>query len=245
MIFLNDSVAHGSNYINGGEIITLYRDEELFLKKQIELSLSVCYEDDHLAIIHKPAGILVSGNKAKTIVNALSFNLKKSQQPDALLQPQPAHRLDFATNGLLVIGKSKSALQALNLLFKKKQIVKTYHAVTQGAMIKTQHLDIAVDGKKSATNYKVLKTVASSKYVYLNLVQLQPLTGRRHQLRKHMAEIGSPILGDALYGIEGAILKGKGLFLQASSLSFRHPFTSEEISIMLPLPKKFQKLFPV
>lgn len=244
LIYLNGAVAQGSNYVSDGETISLYRNELLVQKKQIELPLTVCFEDDHLAILHKPAGILVSGNKAKTIVNALSYNLRESTQRDALLQPQPAHRLDFATSGLLLIGKSKAALLALNELFENKKIQKVYHAVTLGTMLKSETVEIEVDGKESFSTYEVLETVASLKFEYLNLVRLTPLTGRRHQLRKHMAAIGSPILGDVLYGKEGFILKGKGLFLQASSVLFEHPFTSEEISVALPLPKKFQKLFP-
>ena len=75
-------------------------------------------------------------------------------------------------------------------------------------------------------------------------MELQPHTGRRHQLRKHMASIGNPIFGDLLYGVEGKNGKGNGLYLHAYSIQFKHPITGKEISMHAPLPKKFIQLFP-
>ena len=77
----------------------------------------------------------------------------------------------------------------------------------------------------------------------MNLLKLTPKTGRRHQLRKHMSAIGNPILGDVDYGVEGLILKGKGLYLHAFSLEFEHPVTKEKMYFEKELPKKFKKLF--
>jgi len=75
------------------------------------------------------------------------------------------------------------------------------------------------------------------------LVQLEPQTGRRHQLRKHLSNIGNPILGDSVYGIENLILKGKGLYLHAYSLKFIHPFTNKEVYLKDDFPKRFRKIF--
>ncbi|WP_342454901.1 hypothetical protein [Tenacibaculum sp. L6] len=77
----------------------------------------------------------------------------------------------------------------------------------------------------------------------MNLVKLQPQTGRKHQLRKHLFAIGNPILGDKEYFLEDLILNGKGLFLHASTLDFKHPFSEEKITITKELPKKFKKIF--
>ncbi len=100
-------------------------------------------------------------------------------------------------------------------------------------------------GKASVSYYEVEQTIVSDRFEFLNLVKLQPKTGRRHQLRKHLASIGNPILGDADYGKEGLIHKGKGLYLHAYSLQFVHPVTQANVEVKSKLPKKFFKLFPL
>lgn len=100
-----------------------------------------------------------------------------------------------------------------------------------------------VDDKKAVSNYKVIDSVASKRFGQLNLVMLQPKTGRRHQLRIHLASIGHPILGDKDYGVEGLVLKGKGMYLHAHSLKFNHPFADEVVFVEAELPKRFKKIF--
>ena len=97
-------------------------------------------------------------------------------------------------------------------------------------------------GKKAITHYQIIKSLPSPKFGAIHLVELQPETGRKHQLRIHMSRLGCPILGDRQHGKEEKTLLGKGLFLHASSLAFIHPFSEENISITTPLPKKFQKI---
>jgi len=243
-ITINAEEASTATYIQGGEKIVFTPFISETKEKTLDFNLKVVFEDDFLAIIEKPAGIIVSGNKFKSIVNALPTNLKPSTQDDALLAPQPAHRLDFATSGLLVVGKTKGALLGLNALFKNKEIDKTYHAVTIGRMTQKEGMIAApIDAKTSKSEYKILATEISERFQYLNLVQLVPKTGRRHQLRKHMLFIGNPILGDATYCEPEQLLKGKGLYLHASNISFLHPITQKEIAASLPLPKKFRKIF--
>jgi 23S rRNA pseudouridine1911/1915/1917 synthase len=100
-----------------------------------------------------------------------------------------------------------------------------------------------VDGKKAQSNYWVSESVHSKRFGKLNLVKLEPQTGRRHQLRIHLATIGNPILGDKEYGIETLILNGKGLYLHAYSLEFIHPFTNDEVCLKDEFPERFQKIF--
>lgn len=200
------------------------------------------FEDSYLAVIHKPAGILVSGNKFKTIANSLMQNLQASTLSD-VTKPQPIHRLDYATTGILVIGKTSSSIYALNQMFEKKKIKKTYYAITIGEMNESGTIILEIDGKNSKTNYKLEESVLSKRFGKLNLVQLTPETGRRHQLRKHLYHINNPILGDKDYAIENQILKGKGLYLHAYSLEFIHPFTGQQIYIKDEIPKKFEKIF--
>ena len=204
--------------------------------------LQVLFEDEHLAAIHKPAGILVSGNSFKTIAHALPQNLQPSNLYDAAI-PQPVHRLDYATTGVLLVGKTSSSIRALNRLFETKAIEKIYYAVTIGEMKHKGKVTCDIEGKPSHSNYTVVDSVPSERFGQLNLVKLDPRTGRRHQLRKHLSSIGNPILGDKTYGQENLILKGKGLYLHAFSLQFIHPFTYKEMYLKNKFPERFQKLF--
>jgi len=242
LVFVNGKRATTALFINGGECIELFK-EEASTKKQFIFPLEVIFEDEYLAIIFKPAGIVISGNSFATIANALEQNLKKSSHKDAIL-PRPVHRLDYPTSGLLLIGKTNSATIALTKLFEEKKIEKTYHAVTIGKMESSGEIDMPIDGKESKSNFTVLQTIPSEKYEYLNLVQLHPKTGRRHQLRKHLYQIGTPILGDKDYFIEGLISYGNGLYLHASQLEFIHPFSNQSMTFEKELPKKFKRIFP-
>ena len=237
LIFVNNSPTTTAKIIVGGEKITLFAPEER-TTKPLKLKLSVIFEDNYLAVIEKPAGILVSGNTFKTIDNALEQNINKSNQPDAV-KPRPVHRLDYPTTGLLLIGKTSSSIQLLNQLFEHKKIKKIYHAITIGKMNSDGFILSNVNRKEAKSSYKTIHTVKSERFEFLNLVKLSPKTGRRHQLRVHLLSIGNPILGDQKYGIESLILKGKGLYLHASQLDFTHPFTKEKLSLTSDLPKKF------
>ena len=243
LVLLNGKLASTADLVSGGECLELVLDDTEKQRPTIELELTVLYEDAHLAVINKPAGIEVSGNRKWTIENALLHNLKPSTEADAT-QAEAIHRLDYPTTGALLIGKTRTAIAALNSLFAQRQVAKIYAAVTIGKMTDAGTNETPVDGKPSQSDYLVLNSVVSERFSVLNLVQLTPKTGRRHQLRKHMAEIGHPILGDKDYGTEGLILNGKGLYLHSMSLSFVHPFTQQNLTVEAPLPKKFKKLFP-
>lgn len=242
-ITVNEVIASTATFINGGEHICFTTLENIHPNKKLIFPLRVLFEDEYLALIHKPAGILVSGNGFKTIANALEHNLKKSTESDVTL-PQPVHRLDFATTGILLVGKTSSSIRILNKLFENKEVKKTYYAITIGEMNSWGTINTEVAGKESKSKYRICESVSSERFGKLNLVLLEPETGRRHQLRKHLSGIGNPILGDKEYGIENLILNGKGLYLHAYSLEFLHPFKHEKISIEDKLPERFKKIFP-
>ncbi|CAL2065313.1 RluA family pseudouridine synthase [Tenacibaculum sp. 190524A05c] len=243
VVLVNGKVASTALYIVGGEIIELYQEEIKATDKQFIFPLEVIYEDDFLAVISKPSGIVVSGNSFATINNALEQNLKISSLKDAVI-PRAVHRLDYPTSGLLLISKTNETTHYLSKLFEEKNISKTYHAITIGQMNDSGLIDIPVDEKESKSEFKVLQRIPSEKYKFLNLVELNPKTGRRHQLRKHLYGIGNPILGDKEYYIENLISYGNGLYLHATSLNFVHPSTKEEMKFTKELPKKFRRLFP-
>jgi len=242
LILVNGKVATTATYIQSKDTITLLKDTTATSHKKIILPLEVLFEDDHLAIINKPPGILVSGNSFKTIANALEQNLTKSSQQDAVT-PKPVHRLDYPTTGVLLIGKTSSSIIALNKRFENKEISKTYIAITIGQMAFKGTITTAIDAKKAITNYQVLKTTVSKRFGALNWVKLTPETGRRHQLRKHLHHINNPILGDSIYTIKDLILKRKGLYLHAYSLEFTHPFTNKKVCFKKEVPEKYNRIF--
>ena len=243
MVFVDDKVASTATFIKGGEKIEYRYYADNNIETRLKLNLHVIYEDDYLAIIKKPAGILVSGNGFKTVANALSQNLKTSPIFDAVL-PQPVHRLDYATTGCLLVGKTNTSIIALNQLFESKKIHKNYYAVTIGNMKPSGIIVEPIDGKPAISTFQVIETIVSHRFKFLNLVKLTPKTGRRHQLRKHMLAIGNPILGDASYFLKDLLLTGKGLYLHAHSMEFLHPIYEERMFITALSPKKIIKLFP-
>lgn len=244
LVKINGEKGNTGDFLIGGEIIEIFQSQELINKPEIDLKIEVLYEDDYLAVINKPAGITVSGNKKWTLENALSGNLKPSKQNDALIKPEPIHRLDHPTSGAILVGKTISVVSALNKLFEKKQIEKEYIAVTIGRMPEKGQMKTIVGEKEAITDFIVEETDASVRFEYLNLVRLNPHTGRRHQLRIQLAEMGNQILGDRQHGLEELILKGKGLYLHSAVLAFLHPVTGKRIHVKAPLPNKFIKLFP-
>lgn len=240
-IKVNGIVGTTGLWVNTGDKIELFLPGDF--KPVYEREMSVVFEDDHLAVVDKPAGLLVNGNSFQTVENALPYNLQSSPLKDALYTPEVAHRLDFGTSGLLLVAKTASANIGLKKLFEERQINKTYCAIIVGEFSnQTGMITKEVDEKEAITKYIVKQVKSSPKYHSFNLLELYPETGRRHQIRKHLASIGFPILGDRDYGNSAVWDMKKGLYLQASKLSFKHPLTDEKMQFELELPNKFKKL---
>ncbi|MDB4335054.1 RluA family pseudouridine synthase [bacterium] len=242
LIYIDGKQGYTGDYITGGEVLDLYMSEEIIKRPNVDIDIEVLYEDDYLAVVNKPAGIEVSGNKRRTLENALQGNLQKSESEDALDYPEPIHRLDFPTSGVLLIGKTRLSVIALNKLFECKQVEKIYFAIAIGEMPSDGVIAEDIEGKPSETKYEVVDKVASERFEFLNLVKLLPLTGRRHQLRIHLSGMGNSILGDSVYSPEELLLKGKGLFLHAAELTFIHPQTNKQITILAKTPNKFHRI---
>ena len=205
------------------------------------LDLEVLYEEEALAIINKPASVVVSGNQFHTIQNALLHNLSLSKAADALKIPKSVHRLDYATSGLLLIAKTASSRIHLGKQFENRTIQKRYQAIIIGQLAnKKGTIKEKIEGKSAITKFEVIKSVPSLKTKYLSLLNLYPLTGRTHQLRIHLSNLGHPILGDKLYHKTAPLLKGKGLFLCAVELTFLHPFTGKKMNFKIKPPNKFE-----
>lgn len=239
-VLVSNSPATTATLVKGGEEIALLSGKSE-VRNPLHLKLEVLFEDKDLAVINKPAGLLVSGNQHRTVRNALTANLQPS--PVAGFHPEPVHRLDFPTSGALLIGKSPEVVATLNRMFAAHQIEKHYLAVVAGSLPQIGEITLPVDDKPAHTAFVKLREIPSPRFEVLTLLQLMPQTGRRHQLRKHLQWLGHPILGDRLYGAETNGIKGKGLFLHAFSLRFVHPVTNDEVIVSAPIPRKFEKLF--
>ena len=218
-------------------------DLEQKIPKIFPLPLEVIFEDEHLAIINKPPGFPVSGNRFKTIQNALLFNIKPSTEKDALKIPRPVHRLDYPTSGLLVIAKTANALMQLGQQFENKQIKKRYRAIVAGKIPEEGIIDTPIKGQPAITRFQLIKHGRSLHIKWMSVIDLFPETGRTHQLRIHLSELGFPILGDDKYGDVTVRLKGKSLFLSAVEISIVHSTTAEPLQLKTDPPDKFESFY--
>ena len=241
LILVNGKVGKTATLISTQDILEL--TENLSPNyKTYKLALPIIFKDEYLAVINKPAGLIVSGNAFKTLFNALTFNLFPSSLTDKLERPTPVHRLDNQTSGLIIVAKTKSAQIALSEQFILKTIKKKYYTILVGNLSTAKKVVSTIDNKQAETFFKPIKIVKSLKYNYLTLTEAYPLTGRTHQIRIHAAKINHQILGDKLYGNPQLVHKGKGLLLCASALALRHPKTNEKLIFEIDLPHKFKAL---
>ena len=238
-IILNGEVAKTGRYIQEGDVIT-WVDNGNRLPMPYYLQLDVIFEDAFLAVVKKPAGIIVSGNQFCTVENALMTNLQKSAEPDALPHPRPVHRLDRPTSGLLLVAKTAKMQIALNRLFEQRNIEKTYRAVVHGTPPDAGSIETAIKNQQAISKYTVCRSVPSLKSNSVSLLELSPKTGRSHQLRIHLGSIGHPIVGDKLYGEAQKTVRNKGLFLSATRLQFVHPAHNQTMDIAIEPPPKFE-----
>lgn len=198
--------------------------------------LALIYRDASLIVVNKPAGLLAVPGRGADKQDCLSSRVQ-AEFPDALV----VHRLDMATSGLLLFARGMEMQRRLSCLFRERAVQKRYVAVVEGRLeMQSGEIDLPLlcdwpnrpkqkvdfaTGKHSLTRYRLLAHGAATG---TTRVELEPVTGRTHQLRVHLAAIGHPILGDALYGSEGG---AERLLLHASELSFVHPLSGEPLAL--------------
>lgn len=209
-----------------------------------EIDLEIVYEDNDCIVINKPVGILTHSkgayNPEATVATWLSARIKGIDEERAGI----VHRLDRATSGVMILAKNADSLSWLQKQFSQRRTKKQYIAITQGIFKqleaeidmpiernpkKPQTFRVGSNGKSASTTYKVIDS--SNKYSF---VRLRPFTGRTHQLRVHLAQLGHPIVGDQLYGGESA----DRLYLHAESLEITLPDKSRK-TFSVKVPKQF------
>ena len=234
-VLLNGEVADSSRMVKKGDIIEILQSEEVYPEHKIKIE--VIFEDEHMAIVNKPAGLLTSGNQHRTLANALSTNLQESKETAKLPRPNPVHRLDRSASGLLIIAKTMLAQQNLSEQLANYTIDKTYRVISHGLAEKTGTVDLPIKEKPAQTQYKLVKSIPSNKYGGFSIMDVKIKQGRKNQIRVHLHSIGHTVVGDLLYPRENP---GKGLYLHCFALTLTHPVSGEEMTFEMDLPKKFE-----
>lgn len=210
---------------------------------------TLMHADNALLVLDKPAGLLAVPGRGEDKQDCLSTRVQ-ALYPDALV----VHRLDMATSGLMLMARSVAVQRALGALFERRQVRKRYCAVVEGQPVPAPGPDgwslidrpIMVDwprrplriidtvhGKASQTRWRTLDFDAAANTTRL---ELEPVTGRSHQLRVHLQALGHPILGDRLYAPPALQSRSSRLLLHACRLGFVHPVTGEQMQLESPLP---------
>lgn len=237
--------------VKANDTIKIVIEDKVKSSLQAEkIPLDIIYEDKDLAIINKPVGLVVHpapGNYEHTLVNAL-LNYFKELSDINPQRPGIVHRLDKDTSGILVIAKNNSSHLKLAEQFADHSIKRKYVAIVKGSMEfdenvieapiarhtvrrESMAVNFSDNARYAKTYYRTLKRVGG-----FSLLELEPFTGRTHQLRVHLAFIGHPILGDKKYGKNDEFPR---LALHAQSLGFIHPATAKFVEFNSPLPEEF------
>lgn len=241
LVLLDGEKATTADWIQPGQKIELL-ENEIQRREIFKFTLEILYEDEYLAVVHKPSGIPTNGNYFRTLENALPYNLSVSNLEDALRYPVPVHRLDNPTAGIILVAKTRKVQQALHSAFQNKFIHKTYHALVHGQLQSAVTQSRSIDGKAATTILEPIDNFEIDNEIF-SLLKAKPATGRTHQIRIHLSNMSLPIVGDPIYGMEESYFKNKNLYLFSSGISFEHPITSEEMKFELKLPKRFRNLY--
>lgn len=274
-ILVNDESARASLKLRGGERITVVGPTARTALRAIaeDIPLQILYEDEDLAIINKPAGMMVHAGAGATddarnrgtLVNALLHHFSTLSGLGGEMRPGIVHRLDKETSGLIIAAKNDAAHQKLAAQFARREVRKKYIALVHGWMKKdsaTVSASISRDrirrtrmttrhsaGREAVSHFRVLRRIDSA-FGKFSLLEVKIDTGRTHQIRVHLASLGYPVVGDALYGaprelrfrharVKKAVQATISLprnFLHAAELELAHPRTGARITLTSPLP---------
>jgi len=271
-IRVNNDDARPSLRLRGAELISILGPVAVPPLRAIpeDIALDIVFEDPDLAVVDKPAGMMVhagagateSTRNRGTLVNALLHRFSQLSTVGDALRPGIVHRLDKDTSGLIVVAKNDEAHRRLASQFARREVRKTYIALVHGWMKQPKGIiatSISRDvvrrtrmttrrsgGREAVTRYEVKQQLAS-RYGKFSLLEVRIDTGRTHQIRVHLSSLGHPVVGDALYGAPRE-LKARNAetialprnFLHAASLELAHPRTREPLSFTRELPAELK-----
>ncbi|QGP75501.1 RluA family pseudouridine synthase [Tetragenococcus halophilus] len=233
-------------------IINIPAEKTLDIKAS-DIPLDIVYQDQDVAVVNKPQGMVVhpsKGHPDHTLVNALLFHLDHLSSINGVIRPGIVHRIDKDTSGFLMVAKNDHSHASLAQQLQDKTTLREYTALVHGnikhqkgtitapigrSKTNRQMQDVVEDGKPAVTHFTVLEH-----FTDFTLIKLQLETGRTHQIRVHMKYIGYPIAGDPVYGPKKT-LAGNGQFLHAGVIGFNHPVTEQWMTFEAALPEIFQK----
>ena len=260
-ITVNGKNEKASYKVNMGDNIEIQIDKpkEVEIKAE-EIPLDIVYEDKDILVVNKQKGLVVhpaNGNWDGTLVNAIMAHCKDSLSGiGGELRPGIVHRLDKDTSGLLIIAKNDEAHIKMSEQIKNREVKKTYIALARGIIPENEasinmpigrstkdrkKMAVTKNGKEAITHFKVLERYTTSKGQY-TLLEVRIDTGRTHQIRVHLSEIGHPVVGDMTYSNGKNEFNVEGQCLHAKRLEFMHPITGEKMVLEAPLPKYFENI---
>jgi 23S rRNA pseudouridine1911/1915/1917 synthase len=238
-----------SHRLEGGEEVAFEPPEPEPGLEPEELPLRIAYEDEHLLVVDKPAGIVVHpapGHATGTLVHGLLGRVAGGEEAD---RPGIVHRLDRDTSGLLVVARTEDAYNGLRNLVQRRELERRYKALVRGTpqswrgrieapIGRDRHeptrMSLDTDTPREAvTHFEVERLLDGHA-----LLDVRLETGRTHQIRVHLAAIGLPVVGDPVYGVRAPELERQ--FLHAWRLAFEHPLTGETVDVESPLPPELQ-----
>lgn len=247
--------------VQNGDIIEINIEEPKEVKIEAQdIPLDIIYEDEDILVVNKQKGLVVhpaNGNPDGTLVNAVMAHCKDSLSGiGGELRPGIVHRLDKDTSGLLIIAKNDKAHIQMSNQIKNREVKKTYIALVRGTIAENEatinmpigrstkdrkKMAVTKSGKEAVTHFKVLNRYTTDKGSY-TLLEIKIDTGRTHQIRVHMAEIGHPVIGDVVYSNGKNEFGVEGQCLHAKRLEFTHPITRKEMKLEAPLPEYFKNI---
>ena len=256
-ILVNGKKIKASYKVQVNDKITMEEEKavEIELKAQ-DIPVEIIYEDSDIIVVNKPKGMVVhpaNGNPDGTLVNAIMSICKDSLSGiGGEIRPVIVHRLDKDTSGILIVAKNDKAHINLSEQIKEHKVKKTYIALVKGIVKENnatinmpigrsekdrKKMAVTKKGKEAITHFKVLK-----RYDKYTLLEINIETGRTHQIRVHLSQIGYPIVGDEVYSKGKNEWNIKGQCLHAKSLDFKHPITNENMHLEAKIPQYFEKI---
>ena len=258
-VLVNSNETKPSYTIKSGDIIEINIQENILKIKPENIPLNIIYEDNNMAVINKPSGMLTHPTTIETtgtLVNALLYKYGENLSDiNGEFRKGILHRLDRNTSGLLMIAKNNKAHEFLVEKMKNREISKKYLAVVKGVIDENEFtinkpigrnpnhpekmgiLGINEGGKESISKVKVLKRFKDA-----TLIEVHLITGRTHQIRVHLSSIGHPVYNDTLYGFGKMKIKTEEQVLQSYKLSFPKPFSDEILSLEIEPDEKVKKV---